>query len=136
MLSDASDFISEGEHRRCSEGLSGKIEAAERSGTGAKTRGLDPQGLEHGNKEVAQGRIVLVRKDEVLSVFEGAAGEEDGQVGVVVGVGVSKVAAHQHHSTVKQAGTVFPPVRKRLKQATEQNDVVTVGLFELPDFLR
>ena len=42
--------------------------------------------LEHGDEEVAQRCVGIALEGKVLAVFEAAAGEEDGEVGVIVRV--------------------------------------------------
>ena len=49
--------------------------------------------LEHGDEEVGQRVIVLLIEGEVLPVVPAAAGEQDGEVLVVVVVAVAEVAA-------------------------------------------
>jgi hypothetical protein len=59
--------------------------------------------LQHGDEEVAERLVVIALEGEVLAVLEASAGEEDGEVGVVVDVGVAEVAAVEDHGAVEQA---------------------------------
>ena len=52
----------------------------------------------------------------MLAVTEGAAGEEDGEVRVVVGVGVAHVAAVEDHGRIEQAPAAIPGAGEALEE--------------------
>ena len=67
-------------------------------------------------------------------MLEAAAGEQDRQVGVVVGVGVAHVAAEEHHRPVQQTLVPFAVFGEPAEDFGEQRHLLLVGVLELADF--
>ena len=55
---------------------------------------------------------MIASEGQVLTMLEATAGQEDGQIRVVVGVGVPHVAAEQDHRAVQQTIFTFTILRK------------------------
>ncbi len=92
--------------------------------------------LQHRHKEIAQRLVVVGLEGVMLAVVEAATGEDDGEVCVVVLVGVAHVAAEEHHRAVEQAGFVFTFRGKAFDQFAQQHHLLAVGVFELFHFGR
>lgn len=74
---------------------------------------------------------------KVLAVFESAPGEEDGQVGRVVNVGVAQVAAEQGHGVFEEIRLSLGPVNEPLEEVVQHAHLAMVDPLELRDlFLR
>ena len=56
----------------------------------------------------------------MLTVFEAAAGEDDREVAVVVDVGISHVAAIEHHGVIEEGSVGLLDVLEILKEVSEQ----------------
>jgi hypothetical protein len=107
------------------------LELVEGSRITPKGVGLDAHILQHGNEEVAERLVVIPLEGEVLAVLKAAAGEEDGKVGVVVDVGISKVAAVEDHGAVEEALSAFLFVGEVADEFPKKCHVLAVGGFEL-----
>ena len=112
------------------------IQAAHGSGGGGEAVGFDAELLEHGDVEVRQRVVALGVEGEVLAVPEAAAGEDDGQVGGDVAVGVAHVAAVEDHGAVDERLAVFRGGAEVGDELVEEAHVLVVDALELGDFLR
>ena len=50
----------------------------------------------------------------MLPVLEASTGKQNGQIGVIVGIGVSQIAAEEHHGAVKETLIRFEEKAARL----------------------
>ncbi|MEY4483419.1 MAG: hypothetical protein RL693_871 [Verrucomicrobiota bacterium] len=89
------------------EGISNRFEGSKRAGAGTKHGRLGAHVLEHGYEEIAERGVVVLLEGVVLAVVDSASGEDDGEVGVVVLVGVAHVAAEEDHGAIEEAVAVF-----------------------------
>ena len=68
--------------------------------------------LEHGDIEVAKWLILITAEGQVLTMPKATTSQQNGQVCVVVGVGVSHVTAEQDHGAVQETIFVFTSLGK------------------------
>ena len=92
---------------------------------------FDAEALKHRDEEVAERHVVVTFEGKMLAVLEAATGKQDGQVCVVVRVGVSHVAAEENHRAVEQSCVAVSLVGEVLQQLLQQSHLSAVGLFEL-----
>ena len=76
----------------------------------------------------------MARKGEVLAVAKPASGEQNGEVGVVVDIGIAHIAAKEHHGTVEQAVGSLPSGGETVEVAGEDGHVLSIGSLELAHF--
>ena len=74
-------------------------EASAAAGEGVR---LNPHALHHAHEQIAERSVVVALEGEMLAMLESPAGEQNGQVGIVVNVRIAHVAAVEHHGAVKQ----------------------------------
>lgn len=79
----------------------GRIQARQRSRAGAKCLSFNTQTLQNGNKQIGQRFVVVSFECKMLAVPESASGQHNGQISVVVRVGVAHVAAVKNHGLVE-----------------------------------
>ena len=70
----------------------------------------------------------------MLPVLEASAGEQNGQIGVIVGIGVSQIAAEEHHGAVKESLIRFAMLGETAEYFGEERHLLLVGVLELADF--
>ena len=97
-----------------------RFQSLHRSRAAGELVGLDPLTLEHRDEEVGQRVIVLLVEGEVLAVFPASAGEEDGEVLVVVVVAVAEVAAVEDLRVIEQRGNDVRALREK-RNAIDKN---------------
>ncbi len=69
----------------------------------------------------------------MLAVLEAAAGEQDGEIGVVVRVRIAHVAAVEHHGAIEEALAAFLLSGQAAEQFLEQRNLLAVGIVELTE---
>lgn len=78
-----------------------RLDPGQRPRAAGKLVRFDAEVLKHGDEEIRHWRIVLRVEGEVLAVFETAAGEDEGEILVTVGVGVAEAAPVEDLGAVK-----------------------------------
>lgn len=96
-----------------------------------KAIGLYAHLLKHADENIAQRRVVVRIERDVLPVVESTTREYDGEVGVVVDVGIPHVTAIEHHGVVQQTTIGLLDFLEIPKQVTEQFHLTDLDLFEL-----
>ena len=76
--------------------------ALEASAAASEGVSLNPHALHHAYEEIAERSVVITLEYNMLTMFESAAGEQNGQVGIVVDVRITHAAAVQNHGAVEQ----------------------------------
>ena len=87
--------------------------------------------MQHADKDIAQRCVVMRVKSQMLSVAKPTPREDDGEVEVVVDVGISHVAAIEHHRVVQQAAVSFLNLLEIPKQFPKQFHLCDFDLFQL-----
>ena len=72
-----------------------------RSGAGAEAVDLHAEFLQHGDEEIAHGRVVFGVESDVLTVFKSTPCEQRGEVVPIVGVGIAEIATKENHRVVQ-----------------------------------
>ena len=97
----------------------------------AELIGFNTEVLEHRDKQITQGLIMIPAKGNVLTVSQAASTNQDGQVRVVMRVRVTHVASKQDHRAVEQTVFTFASYRELLKQLAEHHHLLMVGILKL-----
>lgn len=92
--------------------------------------------MEHGEVEVGEGGVVVSLEGDVLAMLEASSGEDDGEVGVVVDVGVAHTAAVEDHRLIEEALAVFFGGCQVGQMVVQELELLAIGLFQLLNFLR
>ena len=103
----------------------------QRAGAGAELVSFDAQVLKHGNEEVRHWRVADGVEGKMLTVFEAAAGEDEGEVLVAVGVGVAEAASIKHLRVIEQRAAGFGDVAEGFEEIGEG---LHLGFFDLLQF--
>ncbi len=105
------------------------------AGAAAKRIRLDAHAAQHGNKEIAERRVVIAFEGDVLAVFETTTGQNDGKIRVVVDVGLAHVAAVKHHGAIQQTFVAFRLAGQIAQQFGEHDHLLAVCGFKLAKLL-
>jgi len=113
----------------------GQVQAAHGAGGRGEFVRLEPHTMEHGNEQIRQWIIVTGIEGEMLSVFETAAGEQDGHIGRDVGVGVPQIGSVKDHGAIEQRFAFFGYGFEVSEQFGEQFHMPFIDGFELGELL-
>ena len=61
------------------------------------------------DKEIAERSVVVALEDNMLTVPEPSTGKQNGQVRIVVNVGIAHAAAVEHHGAIQQTLAILLP---------------------------
>ncbi len=89
---------------------------------------LDSQTLEHADEQIRQRIIPLSVKDQMLAVLESAAGEQDRQVVVAMGVGVAHARSLQNRGLFEERAAAVGAGLQRAEKLAEDPEL---SLFHL-----
>lgn len=97
---------------------------------------LDAKALQHGDEQIGHRRVVLRVKGEVLTVFEPAAGEDEREVLIGVGVGVAEAASAEDLRVIEQGAAGLADLAEGLWKAAKGCHLGFLDPAQLRDLFR